>query len=528
MPFSIENMLQLREFKDCTVIAGHKGINRVIQCVDTMEVPDITPWLQCGELLITTGYSLEGHLERLIPLLDAMYNNDSAGLMIKTRIIGPIPQMIIDFADSKGIPLIVIPDDMPFIPMVNTIINCISDELNHSFTRFFSMSKDIKMIQGTPSFLNDLADIIYTYFQFPTIITDYLLDVCASCPGYIQLPAFITNDKLLHRMRSTERSSLFISDTSEDAHFLIQQIRIDKLIAGYIILIIPADQHYIKNDGDAMILNYAANIISANFKQENFLNAQVQRKNLSLYSNLVGNLNGVDVQESMKEAPWPLPPFLLITVETEFDEQFNMSDTLLMQLMYSIRTLFKKYGISNMTVPWNNTIRCIVPFNSQAVNRSILSTIKDRVSSLFDRRIRMTVSGRLDGYDQIKSAHFEAYDLLSISRNMNLSIAFADDLLYEIAMLQTLRNSHMRTFAFKLLSTLEDYDAQHGSELIHTLQVLIENRGIQTKTANDLFLHRNTLLYRMRKIESLTGLDLSDSGDLHKAYMALYVHNFAQ
>lgn len=58
-----------------------------------------------------------------------------------------------------------------------------------------------------------------------------------------------------------------------------------------------------------------------------------------------------------------------------------------------------------MTVPWNNTIRCIVPFNSQAVNRSILSTIKDRVSSLFDRRIRMTVSGRLDGYDQIKSAH---------------------------------------------------------------------------------------------------------------------------
>lgn len=91
-----------------------------------------------------------------------------------------------------------------------------------------------------------------------------------------------------------------------------------------------------------MILNYAANIISANFKQENFLNAQVQRKNLSLYSNLVGNLNGVDVQESMKEAPWPLPPFLLITVETEFDEQFNMSDTLLMQLMYSIRTLFKK------------------------------------------------------------------------------------------------------------------------------------------------------------------------------------------
>ena len=55
MPFSIEKMLQLREFKDCTVIAGHKGINRVIQCVDTMEVPDITPWLQCGELLITTG-----------------------------------------------------------------------------------------------------------------------------------------------------------------------------------------------------------------------------------------------------------------------------------------------------------------------------------------------------------------------------------------------------------------------------------------------------------------------------------------
>lgn len=95
------------------------------------------------ELLITTGYSWRPP-GRLIPLLDAMYNNDSAGLMIKTRIIGPIPQMIIDFADSKGIPLIVIPDDTPFIPMVNTIINCISDELNHSFTRFFPCPRTLR------------------------------------------------------------------------------------------------------------------------------------------------------------------------------------------------------------------------------------------------------------------------------------------------------------------------------------------------------------------------------------------------
>jgi hypothetical protein len=61
---------------------------------------------------------------------------------------------------------------------------------------------------------------------------------------------------------------------------------------------------------------------------------------------------------------------------------------------------------------------------------------------------------------------------------------------------------------------------EHG-ELAHTLRTLIECRLDRTATSTALHVHRNTLAYRLKRIEEITGLDLSSPRDLACVYVAL-------
>lgn len=57
------------------------------------------------------------------------------------------------------------------------------------------------------------------------------------------------------------------------------------------------------------------------------------------------------------------------------------------------------------------------------------------------------------------------------------------------------------------LSLLRKYDKQSGSQLYETLETYTACGFNNAQTAAELFLHRNTLSYRLQKISNMTGLD---------------------
>ncbi len=92
--------------------------------------------------------------------------------------------------------------------------------------------------------------------------------------------------------------------------------------------------------------------------------------------------------------------------------------------------------------------------------------------------------------------------------------------------------------AFQLLLSLQDDDAlmsycrgvlgpveqgegEYGDELLRSLDVFIENNGHWEKSARALYCHRHTLRYRIRRIEQLTGRDLSRARDRIEFWLAL-------
>ena len=67
------------------------------------------------------------------------------------------------------------------------------------------------------------------------------------------------------------------------------------------------------------------------------------------------------------------------------------------------------------------------------------------------------------------------------------------------------------------LFTLLDYDRNNNTQLYETLYTYMKNRQNAEQTAKELFLHRSTLFYRLRKIKSLTGLNWNDEKE--RAYL---------
>jgi PucR family transcriptional regulator, purine catabolism regulatory protein len=79
----------------------------------------------------------------------------------------------------------------------------------------------------------------------------------------------------------------------------------------------------------------------------------------------------------------------------------------------------------------------------------------------------------------------------------------------------------LRAFADSMLAPLDAYDAAHDGELVRSLQAFLQHNARWETAAAELFVHRHTLRYRMRKVEELTGRDLTSSFDRMEFWLAL-------
>jgi DNA-binding PucR family transcriptional regulator len=79
----------------------------------------------------------------------------------------------------------------------------------------------------------------------------------------------------------------------------------------------------------------------------------------------------------------------------------------------------------------------------------------------------------------------------------------------------------LRSFAERLLGPLLDYDARHNAELLSTLTSFLACDGSWSACASRMYVHVNTVRYRIGRIEALTGRDLSVLADRVDFFLAL-------
>jgi purine catabolism regulator len=79
----------------------------------------------------------------------------------------------------------------------------------------------------------------------------------------------------------------------------------------------------------------------------------------------------------------------------------------------------------------------------------------------------------------------------------------------------------LRLYSEGLLEPIGRNEGEYGGELLRSLEAFIENNGNWERAARQLYCHRHTLRYRIRKIEELTGRDLSRATDRIELWLAL-------
>ena len=68
-----------------------------------------------------------------------------------------------------------------------------------------------------------------------------------------------------------------------------------------------------------------------------------------------------------------------------------------------------------------------------------------------------------------------------------------------------------------VIEPLREHDRARRSDLVRTLRTYFAAGANASEAADRLFLHRNSMIYRLERIQKLTGLDLKD----HRAALAL-------
>ena len=79
----------------------------------------------------------------------------------------------------------------------------------------------------------------------------------------------------------------------------------------------------------------------------------------------------------------------------------------------------------------------------------------------------------------------------------------------------------LRSLRDRLLGPLAAYDDTHNAELVATLRLFLACDGSWSACAARMYVHVNTVRYRISRVEALTGRDLSALADRVDFFLAL-------
>ena len=128
------------------------------------------------------------------------------------------------------------------------------------------------------------------------------------------------------------------------------------------------------------------------------------------------------------------------------------------------------------------------------------------------------LAGLRQAYDQTRAVY-------RWQSHMNKSVAFYEELGPYVLLLNQKDNRTAKAYEEKTIGALTQYDAVHDGQLLPVLAVYLETNGSLQQTADKLFIHRNTVHYKLQKIEALLSCDLSQFSVRFSLQLALMIRN---
>src|SRR5690625_361539 len=122
MSITVKEAMEIGGLKHCKVIAGKEGLDRIIDHVTVMEIPDVVEWLKGNDFLLTSLLPIKNDSKDLNNLISKLDNAGSAVLAIKNRFFDEIPLMLLEEGDLLNFPIIEIKQEIAYLDIITPLM----------------------------------------------------------------------------------------------------------------------------------------------------------------------------------------------------------------------------------------------------------------------------------------------------------------------------------------------------------------------------------------------------------------------
>ena len=157
----------------------------------------------------------------------------------------------------------------------------------------------------------------------------------------------------------------------------------------------------------------------------------------------------------------------------------------------------------------------------EAVFNLVSSKYQEVENSLSFSRIRQSNS-------DIKISYKEAFKALSMIDiyNKDLKVIKYKELGIIRWLVELSDIKEIQRYCYENLGPILEYDKNHGMDLMGTLKCYFQNNRHLVKTSQELFIHRNTLIYRLSTIKELLNIDLDDAMIDLELFNSILIYEF--
>lgn len=486
------------------LVAGAADVERPIRWVHASELEDPTPWLKGGELLLTTGQGIGSTPAKQRAYLGRLVEAGLVGLGFGLGFgFERIPKSLITVAEQTGFPLFEVPYPVPFIAITEAVSSRLIAEQYETLQRAVEaehvLTRAVMEGAGVEGIAMSLAKVTGGW---ALLLDLHGIPLAATSPAARQRARRVWDELRTSRPEGTGFSLTLVD---KGHHIWAQPVGAQGRVEAFLAVGKPDAPSQL----DRIVAGHALSLFAIELAKSRAV-AEAERR-----------LQG-DFFDAL--ASGTLPPQEAIRGLTRFG--FDRGSNVLAvaiegggrsaeELAHAVEDHLSRAGGAYLISRNEVAVHVLLSSDPPPELGTLRGALAERLGDL-----RLGSGGPVTP-DHVDRSLREARYALQVCRLEGWGSAGFEDLGTYRLLLSMTEPDALRAFADAMLTPLDEYDREHGGELTTSLRAFLQHNARWETAASELYVHRHTLRYRMRKVEELTGRDLSSSFDRMEFWLAL-------
>ncbi len=543
---TIADALQLPVFEQARLVAGHSGQGKPIRWVHIVSMPEREEptWTKGSELILTVGFGLRANLERQQNIIAELKRWGIAGMVISVgHYLEATPQIMIDEANRLDFPIIELPGDVPFVEVTETIFTYIINDHYALQQRVQTMHHTLTEIVLDGGTLNDIVERLADFLDKSITIENASFELLAHAQrGSIDTARrrSVENrhtsqpviDELvasgLYRQLLTMRQSVRIRANPKvglEIERIVSPIIVARQIIGYI-WILGGDEEL--TPLDEMAIGQAATIAALLMYKEQAVYETQMKVRGDFFDELLQAHEGISTRLKNQATIVDFrmnQQYQVLVVSSPLVSPFDTA-----QLARTIEEALEPM-VKAFVVAREGQVMVVLQTHHRPEGRAIAQHLYEALGK--DNGSEPMVIGvgmSAERLEMVAISYEQAQEALTIAD----AVGFGEPVVMfeDLGLLYWLRQIPKQTLAantfYQVIERLAEDDHINNKKLLQTLETFLDTGGNIKDTAENLFVHRNTLIYRLERIQGAIGLDLRNTQNQLNLSVAIKTYKLHQ